>query len=315
MCGEIQMCQRETAHEFPLLGDCRAFGGMVGLNSVVSPAKPTIENGVANAPSCLQPPKFIQGGRGVEMRGSHRERRRSRWFIMVRRLQWIAILLVVCFFGWLALPRSSKIAPWQRASSNIKLGANAIINPPTETKGVFPLEANRKRPARVVYPYSVVPGGVKSVEELKSAIASDPVVSADYASFDLSNARMIRLDRDRSVHISYRLGSQVHWTKEELKLDKGETLITDGVHMALTKCGNLISETVSEPILLNEPTAQEMDTPLDPQVTDIQTASDVPPDIPVTQIPGINLPPVEIAPPPPAIENAPVILLPPGVPS
>src|SRR6266436_2216682 len=234
-------------------------------------------------------PMFIQGGRGVEMRGSHRERRRSRRFIVVRRLQWMAIFLVVCFFAWLGLPRSSKIAPWQRASSNIKPGANAFINPPTETKGVLPLEANRKRPARVVYPYSVVPGGVKSVEELKNAIASDPVVSADYAAFDLSNARIIRLDRDRSMHVSYRLGSQVYWTKEELKLDKGETLITDGVHMALTKSGNMISESVSEPVLLNEPSVQEMDTPLGSQVTDLQTASDVPPDIPVTQIPGINM--------------------------
>ena len=167
---------------------------------------------------------------------------------------------------------------------------------------------------RVVYPFSVVPGGVKSVEELKNAIASDAVVSTDYAAFDLSNARIIRLDRDRSVHVSYRLGSQVYWTKEELKLDKGETLITDGVHMALTKSGNMISESVSEPVLLNEPTVQEMDTPLDPQVTDIQTASNVPPDIPVTQIPGINMPPIEIAPPPPLIENDPGILLPPGPP-
>src|SRR5882762_2263485 len=55
-------------------------------------------------------PKFIQGGRGVEVRGRHRERRRSRWFIMVRRLQWIAILLVVCFFGWLALPRIARVS-------------------------------------------------------------------------------------------------------------------------------------------------------------------------------------------------------------
>ena len=233
---------------------------------------------------------------------------------MVRRLQWIAILLVVCFFGWLALPRTSKIAPWQRASLNSSPGTNAFISPPTETKGVLPLEANRKRPVRVVYPYSVVPGGVKSVEELKSAIATDPVVSADYSAFDLSNAGIIRLDRDRSMHVSYRLGSQVYWTKEELKLDKGETLITDGVHMALTKSGNMISESVSEPVLLNEPSVQEMDTPLDSQVTDIQTASDVPPDIPVTQIPGINMPPIEIAPPLPAIENDPGILLPPGPP-
>ena len=81
----------------------------LGLNRDAFPTKPTIENGVANAPSCLQPPKFIQGGRGVEMRGSHRERRRSRRFIVVRHLQWIAILLVVCFFGWLALPRIAHV--------------------------------------------------------------------------------------------------------------------------------------------------------------------------------------------------------------
>lgn len=180
------------------------------------------------------------------MSGSQRKRRRSRRFIVVRRLRWMAIFLMVCSFGWLVLPRVAKISLWQRAFSHSKLGANAFLNPPTDTKGVLSPEANRKRSARVVYPYSVVPGGVKSVEELKHAIASDPVVSAHYATFDLLSARMIRLDRDRSMHVSYRLGAHVYWTKRELKLDKGETLITDGVHTARTRCGNLISETVSE---------------------------------------------------------------------
>ncbi len=245
---------------------------------------------------------------------SHRKRRRSRRFNVVRRWRWIAIFLVVCFFAWLALPRSSKIVPWQRASSDSNLGANAFIDPRTETKGVLYLEANRNRPARVVYPYSVVPGGIKSVEELKGAIATDPVVSADYATFDLASARIIRLDRDLSMHVSYRLGGQVYWTKKKLKLEKGETLITDGVNTARTRCGNLISETVSEPGFANEPTVQEMDAPLNPPETGIQTASDVPPDPPVTQIPGINMAPVEEPPPPPPIENDPVILLPPGPP-
>jgi len=226
----------------------------------------------------------------------------------------MTIFLVVCFFGWLALPRSSKIAPWQRAPSDSESRANAFIKPPSETKGVLTSEANRQPPVRVVYPYSVVLGGVRSVEELKNAIASDPVVSAHYASFDLSSARIIRLDRDRSMHVSYRLGSQVYWTKKKLKLEKGETLITDGVNTARTRCGNMISETVSEAVFPNEPTVQEMDAPLNPPETGIQTESDVPPDPPVTQIPGINMAPVEEAPPPPPIENDPVILLPPGPP-
>jgi hypothetical protein len=248
------------------------------------------------------------------MIGRHRKRRRSRRIIMVRRWLWMAIILVVCLLGWLALPRSSKIAAWQRASSDSESGENSFINPPSETKRSLDLEANRRQPVRVVYPYSVVLGGVRSVEELKNAIASDPVVSADYASFDLSSARIIRLDRDRSMHVSYRLGSQVYWTKKKLKLEKGETLITDGVNTARTRCGNLISETLSEPVFPNEPTVREMDAPLNPPETGIQTASDVPPDPPVTEIPGINILPVEEAPPPPSIENDPVILLPPGPP-
>src|SRR5712664_2708415 len=198
------------------------------------------------------------------MIGRHRKRRRSRRFIVVRRWLWMTIFLVVCFFGWLALPRSSKMAAWQRASSDSESGANAFIKPPSETKGVLALEANREPPVRVIYPYSVVLGGVRSVEELK--------------------------------------------------LEKGETLITDGVNTARTRCGNLISETVSEPVFPNEPTVQEMDAPLNPPETGIQTASDVPPDPPLTQIPGINMAPVEEAPPPPPIENDPVILLPPGPP-
>jgi hypothetical protein len=248
------------------------------------------------------------------MSGNQRMRRKSRRFIAVRRLQWIAIFLVVCSFGWLVLPRSAKISLWKRASSNSKPGANAFINPPSETNGVLTPEASRKRSARVIYPYSVVPGGVKSVEELKNAIASDPVVSAHYATFDVSSARIIRLDRDRSMHVSYRLGGQVYWTKRVLKLDKGETLITDGVHTARTRCGNQISETVSEPALPNEPTVQQMNTPVNPQEPVVQTVSGAPPDLPVSQIPGGNLPPGEKAPPSAPIENSPTILLPPQPP-
>jgi hypothetical protein len=249
-------------------------------------------------------PKLIHGGSGVEMSGRHGKRRRSRRCVVVRRWRWMAILLAVCSFGWLALLRISKMATWQRASSGSESGAKALINPPSETKTALALEANRKWPVRVGYPYSVVPAGVRSVEDLKNAITCDPVVAADYASFALSSAPIIRLDRDRSIHVFYRLGGQVDWMKKELKLEKGETLITDGVHTALTRCGNLISETVSDLVFPNEPTAQEMDASLPPD-TGIQTSSNVPPDPPGTLIPAIPMPP---------IENDPVIVFPPGPP-
>ena len=125
---------------------------------------------------------------------------------------------------------------------------------------------------KIVYPYSVVPGGIRSVQELKNAVANDPVVSAQFAKFQFAHARIIRLDRDRTIHVSYRRGrSTSYWTNRQLKLAKGETLITDGVQAARTRCGNMVSETVSEsaaetvaaPVSPNEPPAQDFDTPVE----------------------------------------------------
>jgi hypothetical protein len=119
---------------------------------------------------------------------------------------------------------------------------------------------------RPVYPYSVIPGGVESGHELKYAVFHDSVVANHYADFDLASARVVRLDRNRAVYVSYRLGDRVYWTKKTLNLLKGESLITDGVHEARTRCGNRVSETPVGPVSPLEPSPRAMATPVVPEL-------------------------------------------------
>jgi hypothetical protein len=114
---------------------------------------------------------------------------------------------------------------------------------------------------QAIYPYSLIPGGIESVEELKNAIAHDPLLKAHYGGFNLAKARLIRLTKDREVHVSYRLGNQIYWTKRKLKLFKGETLISDGENASRTRCGNRISVPPATPISPEEPTPDVLDTP------------------------------------------------------
>jgi hypothetical protein len=133
--------------------------------------------------------------------------------------------------------------------------------------------------ARPMYPYSVIPGGVESGAELKNAVFRDPVVAGHYADFDLSKARIVRLDRDRAVYVSYRLGDRVYWTKKTLRLFKGETLISDGVHEARTRCGNRLSDLPVGPVSPQEPPPAAMAAPLPPTLFAVNQP---PPGFPVT---------------------------------
>lgn len=110
-------------------------------------------------------------------------------------------------------------------------------------------------------PYSVIPGGVGNAEELKNAIANDPVTARHYTDFDAAKAQVVRLDRNRSVYVSYRLGNRVYWTSHRLTMLKGETIITDGEHEARTRCGNRISNTPQQPVSMKEPEQVALENP------------------------------------------------------
>lgn len=162
---------------------------------------------------------------------------------------------------------------------------------------------------RRLYPYSVIPGGVESAQELRNAIANDPLVARLYANFDLSRAHVVRLSKDQEVYVSYRLGGRIFWTKKRLLLRTGETVLTDGTHEARTRCGNRVSETPMQPVAPNEPPNVAVSPPLQSttladNVGDPPLLAYVPPVSP-TPDPGQPLlpqppsaPPVIVIPPP-----------------
>jgi hypothetical protein len=119
-------------------------------------------------------------------------------------------------------------------------------------------------PEGAVYSYSVIPGGAANPEKLEAAIQRDPVVAAHYADFRVSDVRVVRLASERKVHVSYRLGDRIFWTKNEVTLHAGETLLTDGEHLARTRCGNRVAEVPAGPISPAEPPAEVINGPVFP---------------------------------------------------
>ncbi|HTY63340.1 MAG TPA: PEP-CTERM sorting domain-containing protein [Acidobacteriota bacterium] len=115
---------------------------------------------------------------------------------------------------------------------------------------------------RTVYPYSVIPGGIRSRAELLSRIVEDPVVAAHYASFEVDQTRFVKSEETQFVHVAYRLRNKIFWTAKTLAIPKGETLITDGRSLARTRCGNRVSVLPQEPISGEEPPVETFDIPV-----------------------------------------------------
>jgi hypothetical protein len=109
------------------------------------------------------------------------------------------------------------------------------------------------------YPFSVIPGGVRSIEEFRQTISPDAQAAAHYADFDFTRARVVTLDRDSAFYVSYRLESGVFWTTERIFIRRGETLLTDGATLIQARSGNRLSEVPRFPVSSLEPTVSELD--------------------------------------------------------
>ena len=113
-----------------------------------------------------------------------------------------------------------------------------------------------------VYPYSVVPGGVKNPNELRSVAARDYVVRRHYAHFDYNHAHLVRATAAREVYLSYRIRNTVFWTRKRVRLHPGELLLTDGKITARARCGNQISEAAKPEVSEEEPDEDVLDQPV-----------------------------------------------------
>jgi hypothetical protein len=113
-----------------------------------------------------------------------------------------------------------------------------------------------------VYPYSVVPGGVKDLDDLRYKALRDWVVRRHYAHFDYGHARLERATEAREVYLSYRIRDTVFWTRRKIRLHLGELLLTDGKITARARCGNQISDTAKPEVSDEEPDEDILDQPV-----------------------------------------------------
>lgn len=149
---------------------------------------------------------------------------------------------------------------------------------------------------RVVYPYSVIPGGVRGREELAARIAGDRVVAAHYADFRVGAARMVRAPETRMMHVSYRRDDQVYWTANKVNIPAGEALLTDGECEVRARCGNRVSASPQLPVSDEEPLLESFDFPelarLAPPPADPVTGLDLSP-LPETGLALVPVPPLD----------------------
>ena len=152
--------------------------------------------------------------------------------------------------------RSSQAAPdsrWTRGNVHRNLALAAAQSPP-------PSKSLKRVPG--VYPYSVVPGGVKDPEALRYAALRDAIVRRHFAHFNFNNARLVRATEAQQVYLSYRIRDTVYWTRKKIRLQPGELLLTDGDITSRERCGNQISEVPMPEVSDEEPAEDVLDQPV-----------------------------------------------------
>jgi hypothetical protein len=114
---------------------------------------------------------------------------------------------------------------------------------------------------RTIFPYSVIPGGVRDARELASAASRDQLVADHYSGFNLSRAHTIRLDQPAAMYVSYRANNHIYWTRNRMVIPAGETLISDGENLARVRCGNRLSKIAALPVSAAEPPREQLENP------------------------------------------------------
>lgn len=116
-----------------------------------------------------------------------------------------------------------------------------------------------------------MPGGVRNSRELLEAARREPVVAAHNAKVSVANARAIRAARQARVRFLPSWRSHL-LDERQVTLHQGEILLSDGQHLARTRCGNGISDVAMTPVSLQEPAEKLLSTPFLPAHVDIDPA-------------------------------------------
>jgi len=178
---------------------------------------------------------------------------------------------------------------------------NSVSLPSQTQNTTRPLQlAKSYKPAkneRIVYPYSIIPGGVLNREELTYSTNNDKIVAAHFSDFRVNDAKVIQSNETKFTYVSYRIKNKVFWTSKKLRIPKGETLITDGRKTARTRCGNILSEVPRQPVFDPEPDAETFNIPvlarLDTPETGLEMTESTSFQIPETSLEMAEIPAIE----------------------
>jgi PEP-CTERM motif-containing protein len=191
-------------------------------------------------------------------------------------------VMALCVAAGALWPIRSPISHEASTSDGAPAPDNILASP-----DISAAESSHGASPRRVYRYSVVPGGVYSPEEVEAAIRGDQVVAAHYAAIEPRALHTERLAADRLVYMSYRVGDAIYWTKQQVRLPKGELVLTDGVNQLRARCGNCISLVPQLPTSDNEPAQEAFNTPVDtaPEVIAARVPFPSPTRAPIGELP------------------------------
>lgn len=118
-------------------------------------------------------------------------------------------------------------------------------------------------PAGLVYPWSVVSGGLSGPAAMTAAMKADPVVGEHYKGLRPERFQARVQAGPRRGYVSYRIRDRVYWTRRMVTIAAGETVLSDGSTEIRGRCGNLISNTPQWPVApeADEPAEEDMDQP------------------------------------------------------
>jgi hypothetical protein len=190
--------------------------------------------------------------KGVVRRNHRRKRRTNRATTFLVVLLFAATAAVTWQFA-----RQRPLAGVSKRTNSASLAPTQLV--PANSTEPFFLSSRAGRPA---YPYSIIPGGVGSVEELREIAEHDPVVARHFEGFDYQHAQLITVSEKQSLYVAYRQGNEIYWTRKKIALHPGETLISDGKIVARTRCGNRVAVAPLGPPAPMEPVASDLDQPL-----------------------------------------------------
>jgi hypothetical protein len=114
------------------------------------------------------------------------------------------------------------------------------------------------RAARMVYPFSIIPGGVYDPKELEKSIELDPSLAEHYRDIQMENLVAVRTQAPMHAYVSFRQGGQIVWTSRELTIPRGELVLTDGRHMIRSRCGNRIQPKRPDTAVLSDSMTEQM---------------------------------------------------------